>query len=122
MLATGAVKAWMDDRGFGFITGDDGKDVFVHVKQLPKGVRALKLGDRVSFERRKTNRGVQAFGVQLLNGDAPVDASSEEWADVITEGEYRRELTKAVPQAQPYFSSLVQLAQSHGWLVLLGRR
>jgi CspA family cold shock protein len=45
----GVVKSWIADRGFGFITPDDGdSDVFVHVSSLD-GLQALQVGTRVEF-------------------------------------------------------------------------
>lgn len=51
-MATGKIKFFNDDRGFGFITPDDGgKDVFIHIKEAMKsGVRELHEGDKVSYE------------------------------------------------------------------------
>ena len=39
-MPTGIVKWYDSEKGFGFITGDDGEDVFVHVSTLPDGVPA----------------------------------------------------------------------------------
>jgi len=49
-MATGTVKFFNDDKGFGFITPDNGgQDVFVHVSALQRG-GSLRQGDKVSFE------------------------------------------------------------------------
>jgi len=49
-MATGKVKVWFDDRGFGFLQRDDGgDDVFVHVTGLAKDRNFLSEGDRVQF-------------------------------------------------------------------------
>jgi len=49
-MATGAVKFFNDDKGFGFITPENGgADVFVHVSALQRG-GSLREGDKVSFE------------------------------------------------------------------------
>jgi CspA family cold shock protein len=55
----GTVKFFNSAKGFGFIEPDDGgKDVFVHVSALEAaGIRALKEGDRVSFELEDDRRG-----------------------------------------------------------------
>jgi len=45
----GTVKKWIDERGFGFIAGDGGNDVFVHVSALG-GLERLDVGDTVEFD------------------------------------------------------------------------
>lgn len=48
---TGKVKKWFDDKGFGFITGDDGQDVFVHHRDIAgAGRKSLTPGQRVEYE------------------------------------------------------------------------
>ena len=59
----GTVK-WFDTRkGYGFITGEDGNDYFVHHTSLPEGT-VLKEEDKVSFEPGETEKGRQAINVQ----------------------------------------------------------
>lgn len=59
MSNTGIVKFFNIDKGFGFITPDDGKgDVFVHVSALERsGLSSLSEGDVVSFDTEPDNRG-----------------------------------------------------------------
>lgn len=65
-MPTGKVK-WFDvDKGFGFLSRDDGGDVFVHKAALPEGVEKLKPGDRVEFGVAAGRRGDQALSVRLL--------------------------------------------------------
>ena len=45
-MPTGTVKWYDSEKGFGFITSDEGDDVFVHVSTLPAGVAALKPGTK----------------------------------------------------------------------------
>lgn len=67
-MATGTVKFFAQDKGFGFITPDNGgPDVFVHVSALGLGA-SLKDGDKVSFEigqDRKTGKS-KAESVTVL--------------------------------------------------------
>jgi CspA family cold shock protein len=67
-MATGTVKFFNDDKGFGFITPENGgQDVFVHVSALQSG-GSLREGDKVSFEvgqDRKTGKS-KAENVSVL--------------------------------------------------------
>ncbi len=62
----GTVKLWKDEKGFGFIVGEDGIDYFVHVTQLPTGTISLMPRQRVSFEVSDTPKGPQATEIQLV--------------------------------------------------------
>ena len=68
-MPTGRVKWYDTDKGFGFLTRDDGGDVFVHKAALPAGVGDLKTGQRVEFGIVESRKGNQALQVKLL--DAP---------------------------------------------------
>lgn len=65
-MPTGKVKWYDADKGFGFLSRDDGGDVFVHASALPAGVEALKPGSRVEFGVAEGKRGEQALSVRLL--------------------------------------------------------
>jgi CspA family cold shock protein len=57
-LEMGTVKWFSDEKGYGFIAGDDGDDVFVHYKAIRSGrFRTLEAGQRVLFEEREGPRG-----------------------------------------------------------------
>jgi CspA family cold shock protein len=66
-VPTGKVKWYDTDKGFGFLSRDDGGDVFVHRDALPAGVPALKPGSRVEFGIVDGRRGEQALTVKLLD-------------------------------------------------------
>ncbi len=68
-MPTGRVKWYEKDKGFGFLTSDDGGDVFVHKAALPSGVEDLKAGQKVEFGVVDSRKGVQALAVKLV--DAP---------------------------------------------------
>lgn len=59
----GTVKWFNPSKAYGFITGEDGKDYFVHSSQIPEGVR-LHDADKVTFVLQKTDKGLQAAQIQ----------------------------------------------------------
>jgi CspA family cold shock protein len=67
-LATGVVKWFSDDKGFGFITPDDGgKDAFVHFSGIAgDGFRTLAEGAKVEYELGEGAKGPQASNVRVL--------------------------------------------------------
>lgn len=63
-MQKGKVKWFNADKGFGFITGNDGKDVFVHFKSIVgDGYRSLDDGQEVEYEVEETDKGLQARNV-----------------------------------------------------------
>jgi cold shock protein len=65
-VPTGKVKWYDADKGFGFLTRDDGGEVFVHSKALEPGGTVLKPGQRVEFGVAEGRRGTQALQVRVL--------------------------------------------------------
>ncbi len=65
-VPTGRVKWYDTEKGFGFLTRDDGSDVFVHKAALPAGVEVLQPGQRVEFGVAESRKGNQALAVTLL--------------------------------------------------------
>ena len=72
-MPAGKVKWYDAEKGFGFLTRDDGGDVYVRASALPTGVSTLKAGQRVEFGIVASRRGDQALSVQVL--DAPPSVS-----------------------------------------------
>jgi cold shock protein len=67
-MAQGTVKWFNGEKGFGFITPDDGtKDVFVHYSEIQgNGYRSLDENQRVQFEVEQGAKGPQAVGVSSV--------------------------------------------------------
>lgn len=66
-MPTGKVKWFSPEKGFGFLSRDEGEDVFVHRDALPVGVTELKPGQRVEFGVAQGRRGEQALSVRVLD-------------------------------------------------------
>ncbi len=63
-MTEGTVKWFNDSKGFGFITSQDGGDVFVHHTSIQgNGFKSLAEGDRVSFDIEKGPKGPKAINV-----------------------------------------------------------
>ena len=67
-MATGTVKWFSDEKGFGFITPDEsGKDLFVHHTAINSdGYRSLAEGAKVSYEAEAGDKGPKAVNVNLI--------------------------------------------------------
>ena len=66
-MSNGTVKWFKDDKGFGFITGDDGVDAFVHYTSINgQGFKSLTEGDKVSYDVSQGPKGPQASNVSLV--------------------------------------------------------
>ena len=61
----GTVKWFNQDKGFGFITGEDGKEVFAHYSQIQKdGFKTLEENEEVSYEVTQGQKGPQASNIK----------------------------------------------------------
>lgn len=66
-MARGTVKWFNAEKGYGFITVDNGDEVFVHFSEIKgEGFKTLEEGQKVEFEITEGNRGPQASGVQKI--------------------------------------------------------
>lgn len=80
-MPTGKVKWYDAAKGFGFISRDDGGDVFVHSSSLPAEVSALSVGQRVEFGVAESRRGETALSVRPLEARKSVAAAQRRPAD-----------------------------------------
>ncbi len=64
---TGTVKWFDSKKGYGFITADNGQDVFVHYTGIQgEGFKTLEEGERVSFSITESDKGLKAVDVERL--------------------------------------------------------
>ncbi len=66
-MPTGKVKWYDAAKGFGFLSQEDGEDVYVRSSALPAGVEGLKAGQRVEFGLASGRRGPQALTLKLID-------------------------------------------------------
>ena len=66
-MATGVVKWFSSEKGYGFISQDDGPDVFVHFSAVQgEGFKNLEEGQKVEFEVTQGQKGPQASDVKIV--------------------------------------------------------
>ena len=67
-MLTGKVKWFNPQKGYGFISPDDGKkDIFVHISALEKaGINSLNENDKVSYDETRNNDKVSASNIKIL--------------------------------------------------------
>lgn len=66
-MQTGTVKWFQPVRGYGFIVGDDGKEVFVHQSNiLMNGFRTLEAGQKVGYQIEPMEKGDKAINVTVI--------------------------------------------------------
>jgi CspA family cold shock protein len=66
-MANGTVKWFNEQKGYGFITQEEGPDVFVHYSGInSSGFKTLKEGDRVTFDVEQGKKGPAAVNVKIL--------------------------------------------------------
>jgi CspA family cold shock protein len=76
-VPTGKVKWYDAGKGFGFLSQEDGPDVYVRADALPEGTTTLKAGTRVEFGIAQGRRGDQALQVRILEAPASVSRAQQ---------------------------------------------
>lgn len=84
-MPTGKVKWYDAEKGFGFITRDDGDDVYVRASALPAGVSTLKPGTRLEFGVVQGRKGDQALQVQVLDPTPSVSRATRKKPEQMVE-------------------------------------
>jgi cold shock CspA family protein len=92
-LIKGVLKTWKEDRGFGFISPDEGgKDIFIHISALKGASRRPVTGDIIYYQSARDNRGkfkainAHIEGVEILKGKAAGLSNSNKRVLLITLG------------------------------------
>lgn len=80
-VPVGKVRFYDADKGFGFLTKDDGGDVYVRSTALPAGVTTLKPGQKVEFGVVEGRRGEQALSLHVLETPPSLSKSHRKPAD-----------------------------------------
>jgi CspA family cold shock protein len=80
-VPTGKDKWYNAEKGYGFITRDDGGDVHVHSSALPAGTTSLKPGQRVEFGIADGRRGESALNLAILDARPSVVAATRKPAE-----------------------------------------
>lgn len=63
----GTVKWFSAEKGYGFITTEDGEDIFAHFSQIQKeGFKTLEEGQSVTFDVVESDKGAQAENIEIV--------------------------------------------------------
>lgn len=80
-MPTGTVKFFDNEKGFGFVSSDEGGDVFMHISSLPTGMTSVKPGTRVEFGVVDGRRGLQTLSVRILETPPSLSKASRKPAE-----------------------------------------
>ena len=80
-MPTGRVKWFSLEKGFGFISNDEGEDVYLSASALPSGVATVKPGTKLEFSIADGRRGPQALAVSIVEAPPSIAGSNRTNAD-----------------------------------------
>ena len=83
-MPVGKVRFYDAEKGFGFLTRDDGGDVYVRSTALPPGVTTLKAGQKVEFGVVEGRKGEQALSVHLIETPPSLSKASRKPPEQLT--------------------------------------
>ncbi len=75
-MPSGRVKWFSLEKGFGFISNDEGEDVYLAASALPNGVATVKPGTKLEFSIADGRRGPQALSVSIVEAPPSISGSS----------------------------------------------
>lgn len=75
-MPTGRVKWFSLEKGFGFISNDEGEDVYLSAEALPSGVTTVKPGTKLEFSIADGRRGPQALSVTVVEAPPTISGGS----------------------------------------------
>ena len=83
-MPTGKVRFYDAEKGFGFLTKDEGGDVYVRANALPPGVTSLKAGQKVEFGVVEGRKGEQALSVNVLEAPPSLSKAQRKSSEQMT--------------------------------------
>ncbi len=83
-MPVGKVRFYDAEKGFGFLTKDEGGDVYVRATALPPGVTALKAGQKVEFGVVEGRKGEQALSLRVLEAPPSLSKAQRKAPDQMT--------------------------------------
>ena len=81
-MPTGRVKWYSLEKGFGFISSDEGEDVYLASSALPDGITTVKPGTKLEFGVADGRRGPQALSVRIVEAPPSISGSRTNTEDL----------------------------------------